>query len=66
MLCNLISVLIWSPTKCVLAEDGFKDSSSVSFVTFAEKYPQWSLLLRKIPDIEFFQIYFLKFAKYWT
>ena len=38
MLPNLTCVLICSLKKCVL-EDGFKDSCSKNFVTFAEKYP---------------------------
>ena len=32
MLCNLISVLIYSLTKCILAENCFKDSCSEYFV----------------------------------
>ena len=56
ILLNLARVLIYSLTKCIV-EDGFKDSCSVNFAIFVEKYLWPSILFGKVfyVELQFFK-----------
>ena len=56
MLPNLSFALIHSLTKCIL-EDVLKEGYTENFVIFAEKYPWWNLMWRKLQYVWYQFIY---------